>query len=88
MSRDESERVAAFEATHAAIIARTLAWADQAAARHDYAQAAHWVEAVRGLGHELPDEYEAKHDSWVTAMDGDRRPRGDRPLRGDRPPRR
>lgn len=87
MSRDESERVADFEAKHAAIIARTLAWADQAAERHDYAQAAHWVETVRDLGHELPKEYEAKHQTWLTAMD-ERRPRGDRRPHSDRPPRR
>jgi hypothetical protein len=76
MSRDESERVAAFEANHATIIARTMGWADEAAARRDYVQAARWVETVRGLGHDVPDEYEAKYETWLNAIDADRRPRG------------
>jgi hypothetical protein len=69
MTRDEPERVADFEARHAAIIARTLSWADDAAARSDYREAVHWVETVRGLGHELPDEYAAKRETWLNAID-------------------
>jgi hypothetical protein len=69
MSTGEPERVAGFEARHAAILARTLRWADDAAAREDYAQAVHWIETVRGLGHDLPDEYEAKRERWQTARD-------------------
>jgi hypothetical protein len=76
MSRDESERATAFEAKHAAIIARTLGWADEAAARRDYVQAVRWVETVRGLGHALPDDYEAKYETWLNAIDAHRRPRG------------
>jgi len=72
ISRDKSERVAAFEAKHAAIIARTLGWADEAAARHDYTQAVRWVDTVRGLGHDVPDEYEAKRQGWLDAVDRDR----------------
>jgi non-homologous end joining protein Ku len=75
MSRSERERVAAFEARHAAIIARTLRWADEAAARRDYVRAVHWIEAVRRLGDALPDEYEAKRETWVNAIDRDRRHR-------------
>lgn len=67
MSGQDPEPVPDFEAKHAAIIARTLGWADHAAARRDYAQAIHWVETVRGLGHELPHEYEAKYEAWLTA---------------------
>jgi hypothetical protein len=73
---DEPERVAAFEAKHEAIIARTLGWADAAAARRDYAQAVRWVETVRGLGHALPAEYETKHEAWLSAIEPDRRARG------------
>jgi hypothetical protein len=76
MSSDESDRVTAFEANHAAIIARTLGWADEAAARLDYVQAVRWVETVRGLGHDLPDAYGAKHETWLNAIEPDRRPRG------------
>ena len=76
MNMDEPERVAAFEATHAAIIARTLGWADEAAARRDYVQAVRWVETVRGLGDDVPDEYEAKRHMWLDAIDRDRRARG------------
>ena len=76
MGRDESERAAAFEADHATIIARTFGWADEAAARRDYVQAARWVETVRGLGHALPDGYEAEYETWRNAVDADRRPRG------------
>ncbi|HUA43906.1 MAG TPA: hypothetical protein VMA77_01685 [Solirubrobacteraceae bacterium] len=74
MSRDEPERVAAFEARQAAIIARTLSWADEAAARGDYVKAVHWVETVRGLGLDLSEDYEAKQAVWLNAIDPDRRP--------------
>jgi len=76
MSSDESDTVAGFEAKHAAIIARTLGWADDAASRGDYAQAVHWIETVRGLGHDVPDEYEAKLQMWLNATGRDRRARG------------
>jgi hypothetical protein len=54
------DRSEGFEAKHAAIIARTLRWADEAAGRHDYAAALHWIETVQSLGEALPDDYEAK----------------------------
>ena len=76
MSRDGPEGVAGFEARHAAIIARTLRWADVAPARRDYGQAVRWVETVRGLGDDLPDEYEAKRHMWLNAIDRDRRASG------------
>jgi hypothetical protein len=68
MSADETGQTTDFEAKHAAIIARTLRWADEAAERRDYVQAVRWVETVRGLGHGLPDEYEAKRQTWLGAM--------------------
>jgi len=57
-----------FEARHAAIMARTLRWADQAAARQDYGEALRWVETVRRFGHALPDDYEAKRRRWLLAL--------------------
>ena len=69
MSRGESERANAFEARHAAIIARTLRWADEASARHDYAEAVRWVETIRSLGEELPGEFKAKREAWLRAVD-------------------
>lgn len=62
---DRSDR---FEAKHAAIIARTLRWADEAAGRHDYAQALHWIETVQSLGEALPSDYEAKRQGWLEAL--------------------
>jgi len=53
-----------FESQHAEIIRTTLRWADEAAARRDYAEALRWVETVRGLGEALPGHYEAKLQLW------------------------
>ena len=44
----------AFESKHAAIIARTLRWADEAAARRDYLEALRWIETVRSVGETAP----------------------------------
>ncbi|HUA03657.1 MAG TPA: hypothetical protein VMB27_07105 [Solirubrobacteraceae bacterium] len=71
MSRDERDRMAAFEAHHAAIIARTLHWADSAAARGDYTEAVHWVKTLDDLGHELSAEYAVKRDTWLNAIERD-----------------
>jgi hypothetical protein len=62
------DRSGGFEAKHAAIIARTLRWADEAAGRRDYAQALHWIETVQGLGEALPSDYEAKRRGWLEAL--------------------
>ena len=69
MTKDERHRAPAFEAQHSAIIARTLRWADEAAARHDYVEAVRWVETIRGLGEELPNEYKAKLEAWLDDID-------------------
>lgn len=42
-----------------------MRWADEAAARCDYAEAVRWVETVRSLGEALPGHYEAKRRVWV-----------------------
>ncbi len=57
-----------FEAKHAAIIARTLRWADDAAERGDWGEALRWVEKVRDLGQALPADYEAKRQTWLHAV--------------------
>lgn len=62
------DRSEGFEAKHAAIIARTLRWADEAAERDDYAEALRWIETVQGLGEALPDDYEAKRRGWLQAL--------------------
>lgn len=54
-----------FESKHAAIIARTLRWADEAAARCDYDEALRWIETVRSLGESLPQHYETKRRAWL-----------------------
>jgi hypothetical protein len=55
----------AFESKHAEIIARTLRWADEAAARRDYAEALRWVETVRSIGEPIPGHYEEKRRVWL-----------------------
>jgi hypothetical protein len=76
MSSGEPQRANPFEAQHAAIVARTLRWADEAAARHDYVEAIRWVETIQSLGEGLPPEYEAKRETWLGAIDQVRRNRG------------
>lgn len=63
------ERSSDFEARHAAIIARTLRWADEAAARQEYTEAVRWVQTVQSLGEALPTDYEAKHRRWLEALE-------------------
>ena len=73
-----------FEAKHAAIISRTLGWADEAAGRDDYLEALRWIETVQGLGAALPSDYEAKRQGWLDALDRiepSPRPRERRPRR-------
>jgi hypothetical protein len=73
MSRGEPQRANPFEAQHAAIIARTLRWADEAASRHNYVEAVRWVETILSLGEQLPDEYKAKREIWLGATDREHR---------------
>ena len=71
MTRSDRDQAPVFEAQHAAIIARTLRWADEAAARHDYVEAVRWVETIRSLGEELPNEYKLRRETWLGAIDAD-----------------
>jgi hypothetical protein len=61
-------RSKAFESKHAEIIARTLRWADEAAARLDYAEALRWVETVVTVGESLPEPYDAKRRAWLRLL--------------------
>jgi hypothetical protein len=54
-----------FESKHADIISRTLRWADEAAARRDYAEALRWVETIQNIGEPLPRHYETKRRAWL-----------------------
>jgi len=56
------------EAKHRAAVARTLRWADEAAARHDYNDAVAWAQAVEATGEQLPKAYQAKRRAWLLAM--------------------
>ena len=69
MSEGGRGRSENFEARHAAIITRTLRWADEAADRRDYVEALRWVEKIRSVGQTLPDDYEAKRQAWLRAVD-------------------
>jgi ribosomal protein L17 len=73
MNDRADDRASGFEARHAAIIARTLRWANDAAARREFAEAVRWVETVRALARELPDEYKARYASWLRAIEPDHR---------------
>ena len=64
--RDDSDR------GHAAAIARSLRWADEAAERADWTDALGWVDAVEACGDELPDEFSAKRDAWLLALNEQR----------------
>jgi hypothetical protein len=48
-------------------IAATLRWADAAAARHEYAEALHWLDTVAAICDELPDGYAVKRTAWEDA---------------------
>ena len=64
-----AEPGAGARAKHLAAVAGTLCWADESAARGDYADALRWVEMIEALGDPLPHEYETKRRSWRGALD-------------------
>ncbi len=49
---------------HEAAVAATLAWADEAAARGDYADALGWLATVEAVGDTLTNAYHAKQRTW------------------------
>jgi hypothetical protein len=45
-----------------------LGWAEQAAARGDFADALSWVGVVEAIGDLIPIEYQTKRKAWLTAL--------------------
>ena len=52
---------------HNAAVARTLAWANEAAARHEYADALSWLAVLDAIGDPLPAGYATKQAAWTLA---------------------
>ena len=57
---------------HLAAVARTFGWAEEAAARGDYADALSWVQVVQAIGDLIPIEYQTKRRAWLSALAGNR----------------
>jgi hypothetical protein len=57
---------------HLAAVARTFSWAEEAAARGDYADALSWVQVVQAIGDLIPIEYQTKRRAWLSALAGNR----------------
>jgi hypothetical protein len=53
---------------HLAAVARSLGWAQESAARGDYADALGWVQMVEAIGDLIPEEYEIKRRAWRDAL--------------------
>lgn len=53
---------------HLAAVASSLRWAQESAARGDYADALGWVRAVEAIGDALPDGFEIKRQGWLGAL--------------------
>lgn len=49
---------------HSAAVARTLSWADDAAARGEYRDALAWLETVEAVDTDLPQPYAIKRAAW------------------------
>jgi hypothetical protein len=56
-------------ARHRAAVGTTLSWADDAAARGDYAEALAWIETLDAIGDELTGEYQTKRGAWLAMTD-------------------
>ena len=53
---------------HRTAIASTLAWAEDSAARGDYADALSWLDVVEATGDRLVDGYALKRELWLEAL--------------------
>jgi len=53
---------------HLAAVARSFGWAEDAAARGDYADALSWVQVVEAIGDVVPIEYQTKRQGWLSAL--------------------
>ncbi len=67
VSAPRGARVSAHD-RHLAAVARSLGWAEEAAARGDYADALSWVGVVEAIGDLIPIEYQTKRKAWRTAL--------------------
>jgi len=67
-ARREAQRSS--RAEHAGAVRRTLAWADEAAAAGEHADALAWLATLEAAGHELSSEYESKREAWQIALAG------------------
>jgi hypothetical protein len=55
---------------HEWAVARTLEWADDAAARGDHANALGWLGVLDTMGDQLSSEYRRKRENWRLALRG------------------
>jgi len=53
---------------HLAAVARSFGWAEQAAARGDFAEALSWVQVVEAIGDLIPIDYQTKRRTWLSAL--------------------
>jgi hypothetical protein len=53
---------------HLAAVARSFAWAEEAAKRGDYTDALSWVQVVEAIGDVIPIEYQTKRQAWLSAL--------------------
>jgi hypothetical protein len=53
---------------HRAAVARSLGWADEYAARGQYAEALGWVQVVEAVDEQLSVEFENKRRAWLSAL--------------------
>jgi hypothetical protein len=52
---------------HDAAVTRTLAWANEAAARNEYDDALRWLAVIDAIGDPLPAGYATKQVEWRLA---------------------
>jgi hypothetical protein len=52
---------------HLAAVARSFGWADESAARGDYADALGWVDVIAAMRDPIPLEYQIKRRAWLRA---------------------
>jgi len=52
---------------HLAAVARSFGWADESAARGDYADALGWVDVIAAMRDPIPQEYQIKRQAWLRA---------------------
>jgi hypothetical protein len=73
VSAPRGARVSAHD-RHLAAVARSFGWAEEAAARGDYADALSWVGVVEAIGDLIPIAYQTKRRAWLSAL-AENRPR-------------